>query len=389
MQENTNYDVKRAVLKAVYEENLGISRSFRGKRHRPNDAPPARRVELLAPAGSIVLVCTLTLIVLLGLSRQAGVTSAEPQVTQVAAAQPQPTAAPAARPPGSPGAGREPLPISADPEVAAQRISVAGASRYAEMLSHLDVPVADLFDLHAQTIVIDPGHGGRDPGAVGHQGLTEKDVTLDIARRLRTKLLAAGYRVVLTRDSDSKIDLQDRVSFAKEQHADLFISLHVNSVPEEAGPLNYVETYYFGPHTDRRTLALAREENRGSDYTMGAFRELIARIGDTVKTEESAQLAGAIHENLFTNLKRHSDDLLDAGTKSGPFVVLLGVEVPSVLVEISCISNEEEAIRLSTPQYRDDVAGYLETGIIEYMEERNGSDRSNGVIARDVTKQQG
>lgn len=389
MQENTDHDVKRAVLKAVYEENRGIPRSFHGKRHRQNDARPARRVELLGPAASIVLVGTLTLIVLLGLSPHAGVTSAEPQSTQVEAAQPQPSAAQAAGPSGGSEPRREAPPISARPEAAAPQISVAGASRYAEMLSHLDVPVADLFDLHAQTIVIDPGHGGRDPGAVGHQGLTEKDVTLDIARRLRAKLLAAGYRVVLTRDTDSKIDLRDRVSFAKEQHADLFISLHVNSVPEEAGPLNYVETYYFGPHTDRRTLALAREENRGSDYAMGDFRELIGRIGDTVKSEESAQLAGAIHENLFTNLKRHSDDLLDAGTKSGPFVVLLGVEVPSVLVEISCISNEEEAIRLSTPQYRDDIAGYLETGIIDYLEERNDSDRTNGVIARDVTKQQG
>jgi N-acetylmuramoyl-L-alanine amidase len=248
--------------------------------------------------------------------------------------------------------------------------------------------VANLFDLKVQTIVIDPGHGGRDPGAVGHGGLKEKDIALDIARRLRDKLLVAGnYRVLLTREDDSLVRLKERVAFAKQSQADLFISIHINSVPEHAGPLNYVETYYFGPHADQRTLDLAEKENRDSDYAMGDFRAIIARIGDTLKTEESARLAAAIHERLYTNLKRHSSDILDAGAKTGPFVVLLGVEVPSVLVEVSCISNETEADRLNTPSYRDSVAGYLEMGVVEYLNQRTARVKSDGVSTPYVAQQ--
>mgnify|MGYP001812394901 FL=1 len=263
----------------------------------------------------------------------------------------------------------------------------ATSGEYDEMLDGLSLPVADLFDLTVRTIVIDPGHGGSDPGAIGHQGLMEKDVALDIARRLQNKLVASGgYRVVLTRDDDTKVQLKDRVAFATENDADLFISIHINSVPEQAGPVNYVETYYFGPHSDQQTLDLARKENQNSEYAMADFRQVIARIGDTLKTEESAQLAASIHKHLYTNLRRHSTGLLDAGTKSGPFVVLLGVEVPSVLVEVSCISNEAEALRLGSPEYRERIASYLQTGIIDYLQGRGPQQASNGVNSNYVAK---
>jgi N-acetylmuramoyl-L-alanine amidase len=150
----------------------------------------------------------------------------------------------------------------------------------------------------------------------------------------------------------------------------LFISIHINSVPAEAGSLNYVETYYFGAHTDQRSLDLAEKENHDSDYAMGDFREVIARIGDTLKTEESRELAGSIHKRLYSNLKRRDRDLVDAGFKTGPFMVLLGVEVPSVLVEVSCISSNAEEARLNIPEYRDSIADFLKTGIVEYLEQR-------------------
>lgn len=388
MPEGSSHDIRRAVLTGVYEQNVGLPRSYHGKRRKPGDAPRRRRLGLFGQDGSLALVGVLALVVLLGLAR-IDLTGVGLQVRQVAAAEAQTAPLVDVSAPSEADIQRERPPVDDSDLAAIARIPVANSTgRYEEMLSRLDVPVAELFDLQAQTIVIDAGHGGRDPGAVGHQGLMEKDVTLDIARRLREKLLAAGpYRVLLTREHDTQIKLRDRVSFATRARADLFVSLHVNSVPESAGAVNYVETYYFGPHTDQRTLALAKEENDHSDYTMGDFREIIDRIGDTVKTEESAHLAAAVHENLFENLKRHSGDLLDAGAKSGPFIVLLGVEAPSVLVEISCISNAQEAIRLSSPEYRDAIASYLETGIIEYLRERNGSDRTNGVITRDVSKQ--
>ena len=103
---------------------------------------------------------------------------------------------------------------------------------------------------------------------------------------------------------------------------------------------------------------------------MGDFREVIARIGDTLKTEESKQLANSIHQHLYKNLKRRNRDLVDAGSKTGPFMVLLGVEVPSVLVEVSCLSNKAEETRLSKPGYRDSVADFLKAGIVDYLEQR-------------------
>jgi N-acetylmuramoyl-L-alanine amidase len=253
---------------------------------------------------------------------------------------------------------------------------------YDAMLTRLDIPMADLFDLKIGTIVIDPGHGGIDPGAMGHQGLKEKDVSLDIAWKLRDKLTRTGrYRVLLTREEDRKVYLKDRVAFAKDNNADLFISIHANALPTEASSLNYVETYYFGPYSDKRSLEIAEKENHDSDYAIGDFRKIIAKIGDTMKTEESKDLANAIHSKLYSGLKSHNQDLIDAGSKTGPFVVLLGVEVPSVLVEVSCISNMAEETRLSKPGYRDDVADYLKLGIIDYLDQlEHRSTREGGQI---------
>ncbi len=262
--------------------------------------------------------------------------------------------------------------------------------QYDAMLASLGMPVADLFNLKVQTIVIDPGHGGIDSGATGHQGLKEKDVVLDIARRLRDKLAKAGnYHVLLTRDDDRKVYLKERVAFAKEHRADLFISIHINSLPAGTASLNYVETYYFGPHTDQRSRDLAEQENSESGFVMGEFREVIARIGDTLKTEESRALAWSIHRRLYRNLKRRNHGLLDAGTKTGPFMVLLGVEVPSVLVEVSCISNKLEEARLSTPEYRDSVANYLKTGIVEYLQRRAYPGTIEGGKTQNVAKKKG
>lgn len=393
-------DTKLAVLRGVYEDNLGMPRSSNGKRPPPGGAvaagPPAppddvRKAADVRRAADVRKAAfgRAPWVVLLGLTLVFAYFQGHSPAGPVAA-------------PGTPPRAAGPLlfPLRAaavsPPDLLARAVAdptlaVTGTTeQYDAMLGHLGMPVADLFDLTVHTIVIDPGHGGNDPGATSRDGLREKDVSLDIARRLRDKLLAAGkYRVVLTRDEDVKLRLKERVTFAKEHDADLFISIHINSVPEEAGPVNYVETYYFGPHADSRTLALAESENRASDYAMGDFREIITRIGDTMKSEESAHLAAAIHERLYRNLRRHSDDIMDAGAKSGPFVVLLGVEVPSVLVEVSCISNPDEAARLSTPEYRDSVAGYLKMGVVEYLNRRATRSKQDGVNTQYVAQQEG
>ncbi len=390
-------ETKRAVLKGVYEDNLGLPRSFNGKRSIPGylALPGQRRQGGWDSSGrgsKAMLIGLVTLVALLGCNfRISYVEGFGADFRRVAGVPEWQPLAAAAVPYPSFGLTPEPR-ATLSSEFAASHALGAGVDiteQYDAMLSHLGIPVADLFNLKVHTIVIDPGHGGYDPGATGYGGLKEKDVTLDIARRLREKLESAGnHRVLLTRDDDVKMRLKERVTFARENDADLFISLHINSVPEEAGSVNYVETYYFGPHTDDRSLALATAENRDSDYAMGDFRAIITRIGDVLKTEESAQLANAIHTRLYSNLQRVSSGIMDAGAKTGPFVVLLGVDVPSVLVEISCISNQAEESRLGTPEYRDRVAGYLKLGIVQYLKRRAIRDKQDGVNTQYVAQQE-
>ena len=385
-------DIKRAVLRGVYEDNAGISRSV----HRPGQSNIVAAAQVPAQRsryrGRVILVALLAVLALIGVNfRLVTVDGSGPIAMQVVKTQPlQLPEAPLSvllKPENDVLESEQPSRL--EPAQAIKDAALVTTGHYDSMLTSLGMPMADLFNLKVQTIVIDPGHGGIDPGATGQQGLKEKDVTLDIARRLRDKLAASGdYRVLLTREQDRKVFLKERVAFAKKNRADLFISIHINSLPPGSGSMNYVETYYFGPHTDQRSLDLAEKENHDSDYAMGDFREVIARIGDTLKTEESKELAGSIHTHLFNDLKRRNRDLIDAGSKTGPFMVLLGVEVPSVLVEVSCISNKAEEARLSRPEYRDSVADFLEAGIVEYLQRRAYPGTIEGGNAQNVAQQE-
>jgi N-acetylmuramoyl-L-alanine amidase len=385
-------DIKKAVLRGVYEDNAGISRSV----HRPGQSNIVAAAQVPAQRsryrGRVILVALLAVLALIGVNfRLVTVDGSGPIAMQVVKTQPlQLPEAPLSvllKPENDVLESEQPSRL--EPAQAIKDAALVTTGHYDSMLTSLGMPMADLFNLKVQTIVIDPGHGGIDPGATGQRGLKEKDVTLDIARRLRDKLAASGdYRVLLTREQDRKVFLKERVAFAKKNRADLFISIHINSLPPGAGSLNYVETYYFGPHTDQRSLDLAEKENHDSDYVMGEFREVIAKIGDTLKTEESKQLASSIHTNLFNDLKRRNRDLIDAGSKTGPFMVLLGVEVPSVLVEVSCISNKAEEARLSRPEYRDSVADFLEAGIVEYLQRRAYPATIEGGKTQNVAQQE-
>ena len=384
-------DIKKAVLRGVYEDNAGISRSV----HRPGQSNIVAAAQVPAQRsryrGRVILVALLAVLALIGVNfRLVTVDGSGPIAMQVVKTHLQLPEAPLSvllKPENDVLESEQPSRL--EPAQAIKDAALVTTGHYDSMLTSLGMPMADLFNLKVQTIVIDPGHGGIDPGATGQRGLKEKDVTLDIARRLRDKLAASGdYRVLLTREQDRKVFLKERVAFAKKNRADLFISIHINSLPPGAGSLNYVETYYFGPHTDQRSLDLAEKENHDSDYVMGEFREVIAKIGDTLKTEESKQLASSIHTNLFNDLKRRNRDLIDAGSKTGPFMVLLGVEVPSVLVEVSCISNKAEEARLSRPEYRDSVADFLEAGIVEYLQRRAYPGTIEGGKTQNVAQQE-
>ncbi len=234
------------------------------------------------------------------------------------------------------------------------------------LVSTSPIPIADLFGLGIKTIVIDPGHGGKDPGAIGPNGLSEKEVTLAVAKRLRDQLNQHGpYRALLTREEDVKLSLKQRVAFANAHEADLFISIHLNYLPEAAPTV--IETYYFGAQSDPATLRLAEKENQNSGYTLSDFKKMIKTIGDQLKHQESRTLAVVIQKNLYRNIKRHNHSVIDVGIKTAPFAVLMGTHMPSVLSELTCISNQLEEQRLSTPDYRDQLAEYLEQSIIEYL----------------------
>jgi N-acetylmuramoyl-L-alanine amidase len=232
--------------------------------------------------------------------------------------------------------------------------------------------VKDVFGLGVRTIMIDPGHGGEDTGAIGRGGTEEKEITLDIALKLRDMLRRnTPYKIILSRETDANLPLKDRVALANSQRVDLFVSIHVNSLPSK--PLDIIETYYFGPSKDKAMLALAAAENEGSNYNISDYQEVIKEIGNQLKYQESRDMAGRIQSNLFQSMKQRNKNVLDYGVKRAPFMVLLGVDMPGVLVEVACLSNREEEIRLRDPLYRESIAGYLERGIISYLNDRSSS----------------
>lgn len=225
-----------------------------------------------------------------------------------------------------------------------------------------------LFQLGVTTIVIDPGHGGADPGALNHQGLTEKEITLDVALRLKGLLEGARFKVEMTRSRDETVSLKDRALFANERRGDLFVSIHVNAVPRPESRL--VETYYLGPSDDRRVMELAGTENRGSGYTMSNFKKLLEGIYADVRQSESRTFAQAVQKELFEGLRKGNPALENHGVKSAPFVVLIATEMPGILAEVSCISNEAEARNLAHAEYRQTIARALFEGLNSYAAER-------------------
>ena len=228
----------------------------------------------------------------------------------------------------------------------------------------------EIFGLGVRTVVIDPGHGGRDPGTSGKLGTHEKDVTLDVARRLKTLLEHDhSFRVILTRDDDTTTPLNRRVELANNADVDLFVSIHVNYLPNST--LNVVETYYFGAHSDPDALRLAERENHGSEYSLSDFEGLVRMMRDKIKLQESKRLATAIQSSLAGNMQRASQDMHDVGIKTAPFVVLLGVKAPAVLAEIACMCNPDAERRLRTPAHREEVARYLAEGIVNYLQEES------------------
>lgn len=216
------------------------------------------------------------------------------------------------------------------------------------------------------TIVIDPGHGGRDPGAHGHRGTEEKDITLKVGLKLRELLKKdPGVRVLMTRERDVFVELEDRARFANGNGADLFVSIHVNSHPQRS--VRGIEIYHFGEAKDQRALELAARENGTPLSSTGVGWEyLVADLLTTKKVEASLELAWTTKEAMITHLNGEYA-LVDHGVKTAPFYVLRFTSMPSILTEIAYISNaaEEELLRTSTFVTR--VAESLHEGVATFL----------------------
>jgi len=217
-----------------------------------------------------------------------------------------------------------------------------------------------------KTIVLDPGHGGKDPGARGRRGTEEKDITLKVALRLRDLLSKQpGLRVLMTRDQDVFIELEERAKFANRHAADLFVSIHVNSHPSRA--IKGVEVYHFGEAKDQRALEVAARENGTPLNNTGAGVEyFLADLLTAKKIEESMELAWTAKESMVTHMSGRYH-IIDHGVKTAPFYVLRYTSMPSILAEIAYISNPSEEDLLRKNSFIRDVADSLLNGVQSFL----------------------
>jgi N-acetylmuramoyl-L-alanine amidase len=229
------------------------------------------------------------------------------------------------------------------------------------------INLARQFGLGIKRVVIDPGHGGEDPGAVGPSGLKEKDVTLTLAKILAQKLRThLGIEVILTRDEDKFIPLIQRPAIANSKKADLFISLHTNASPDSKGC--GIETYYLNFTTDPEAMRVAALENAASDKSLSDLQDLIKAILVNTKLSESRMLAEKVQKELVKGLNKYYPDTIDRGVKYAPFLVLVGTRMPAILVEAGFISNPVEEKRLKDQQYLEMVAEGIAKGIEIYIQ---------------------
>lgn len=218
------------------------------------------------------------------------------------------------------------------------------------------------------TVVIDPGHGGKDPGAVSGDGsLKEKDIALAVAGRMSDKLrsMNAGIKVLLTRDDDSHLNLQERTAFANANDADLFISIHCNSANDSTS--KGIETFYLSKASSNAAMRVAAREN---DISMSKMSDLEATLLDLMvisKKTESAELATEVHDALGKSLREKGLNGRDRGVKQAPFYVLLGADMPAILVECAFISNGKDRDKLGSAMYLDVIAEGLAKGAFNYL----------------------
>ncbi|MBW2066298.1 MAG: N-acetylmuramoyl-L-alanine amidase [Deltaproteobacteria bacterium] len=228
-----------------------------------------------------------------------------------------------------------------------------------------EISLARQLGLNVRRIVIDPGHGGKDPGTY-YGRLREKDIVLKLARALKPRIKKRlGCDVVLTRTKDVFIPLEKRTAFANVKKADLFISLHVNS--HKQSWVRGIETYFLNMTTDKRAIMLAAAENATSEKNISDLQVILRDLMFNTKINESSRLAYEVQDGMIDRLKKKYRKIKNLGVKQAPFYVLIGAEMPSVLVETGFISNPYERRLLSSSAYLDGLADGIVAGIDDYI----------------------
>ena len=233
-------------------------------------------------------------------------------------------------------------------------------------LKNNGISLAQQLGLCVKRVVIDAGHGGKDPGAIGPTGLREKDVVLKIAKRVASRLEKdLGCQVILTRKKDRFLPLTQRTAIANARKADLFVSIHANAAPHRRA--SGVETYFLNFALDEEAMRVAARENATSTKRIGDLKNILNNIMKNAKVDESSRLASYVQREVVRNLRKNYSNVKNKGVKQAPFFVLIGARMPSALVEVSFISNRREERRLKNGRYLDRVAEGIVNGIKSYI----------------------
>ncbi len=214
-------------------------------------------------------------------------------------------------------------------------------------------------------IVIDPGHGGHDPGAKA-RGLEEAELVLDVALRLEALLKDAGVEVIMTRRTDTFIALEERTAIANRAGADLFLSIHSNASASDLA--HGIETYFLNFAPNPQAEAIAARENAGGAKTMRNLPDIVRAIALNNKIDESRDFASMVQNAMYTKLQKSNKTVRNLGVKQAPFMVLVGATMPSILAEISFITNRNEATLLKTDKYKQQIAEALLAGVLRYQQ---------------------
>ena len=228
--------------------------------------------------------------------------------------------------------------------------------------------------IDAPLIVVDAGHGGKDHGARSASGIKEKNVNIKIAKHVKTILVNRfKYRVVMTRKDDTFIALKDRSKISNKRNADLFVSIHANAAKRKSA--HGIETYFLGTSHNERALETAARENGELVKSVkdNQVQQILASLITTTKINDSSRLAGRVQENLYKSSKKKYRGLKNLGVKEGPFYVLHGADMPSILVEVGFLTHRKEARMLSQPKYLYQLASSIAEGIHKYLQDKGPS----------------